>query len=328
MRHSWRWRHRAPRVSGTDLGRAVSEPRRGCHGARNAVARASPRCPALTCRARRGYVFECAPSGIERRIEESLHAIGRADASRPGGRDESCHVPRAQSAAHDRERRHRQARRPRGARARRRLRRLPQRPALRRRPLPLPHARHPGPRGGGDRRGGRITGVGARAGRPRHRLPLRLLRPLRLLPHRQDAPLPDPARPRQERAAQAVVEGPARQPVRQSLGLCREDARARKRPREDRRHHAARPRRADRLRRDHGRGGGAQHGADRGRLRRRRLRRGRRGAGGDPGRAHRRGADDHRGGRGGFASSPPRRSWARPTRSMRRRAIRSRPSAS
>ena len=32
------------------------------------------------------------------------------------------------------------------------------------------------------------------AGRPRHRLPLRVLRPLRLLPHRQDPPLPDPAR--------------------------------------------------------------------------------------------------------------------------------------
>ena len=56
---------------------------------------------------------------------------------------------------------------------------------------PLPRARHPRPRGGGDRRGGRLAGLGVHAGRPRHRLPLRLLRPLRLLPHRQDAPLPD-----------------------------------------------------------------------------------------------------------------------------------------
>ena len=122
---------------------------------------------------------------------------------------------------------------------------------------------------------------------------------------------------RQERAAQAVVEGPARQPVRQPLGLRGEDAGARKRAREDRRRHAARPRRADRLRRHHGRGCGAEHGSDRAGLHRGRLRRGGRGAGGDPGRAHRRGADDHRGGRGGFEARQARRSWAPRTRSMR-----------
>ena len=89
------------------------------------------------------------------------------------------------SAAHDRERRHRQAYRPRGAGAHRGLRRLPQRSALRRRLLPVPHARHPRPRGRRHRRGGRAAGERVQAGRPRHRLPLRVLRALRLLPHRR-----------------------------------------------------------------------------------------------------------------------------------------------
>ena len=138
---------------------------------------------------------------------------------------------------------------------------------------PFPDARHPRPRGGRDRRGGGPPGVGIQAGRPRHRLPLRVLRPVRLLPHRQDPPLPDPPRPRQARAAEALVEGPARQPVRQPLRVRGEDARPRERPREDRRRDAARSRGAHRLRGDDGRRGRAQHRADRGGLHRRRLRR-------------------------------------------------------
>ena len=63
----------------------------------------------------------------------------------------------------------------------------------------------------------------------------RLLRPLRLLPHRPHPPLPDPARcARKTEPPKLTLEGPAGQPVRQPLGLRREDAGARERAREDR----------------------------------------------------------------------------------------------
>ena len=90
----------------------------------------------------------------------------------------------------------------------------------------------------------------------------------------QDPPLLDAAGARAKtRPAQALVEGPAGEPVRQPLRLRREDAGARERAREDRRLHAPRPRRADRLRRHHRRGRRAEHGAHRAGLHRRRLRR-------------------------------------------------------
>ena len=99
-------------------------------------------------------------------------------------------------------------------------------------------------------------------GRPRDRLPLGVLRQLRVLPLGQAEPLRRRGDDAQARRAAAAHEGRrADQPVRAPLVVRREDARARERAREDPQGHAARPRGADRLRRDDGARRGAQHRA-------------------------------------------------------------------
>jgi alkanesulfonate monooxygenase SsuD/methylene tetrahydromethanopterin reductase-like flavin-dependent oxidoreductase (luciferase family) len=90
-------------------------------------------------------------------------AVGRRLRESLGGSHESCRVPWTAEAADDRDRRHRHAPRARGAGPHGGLRRLPQRSALRRRLLSIPHAGHPRARGGRHRGGRRPAGVGIRA---------------------------------------------------------------------------------------------------------------------------------------------------------------------
>ena len=134
-----------------------------------------------------------------------------------------------------------------------------------------------------------VTYVQAR--RPRHLLPVGVLRPLRVLPERPPVDLPDAGGQDAARRRQAAdLAGQAPQPVPQPVVVRRADAGPRARAREGARRHAARPRQPDRLQRRHRLRRRRPHGEGRARLDGRGLRRRRHRPGDDQ-----RGADRRRG---------------------------------
>ena len=156
------------------------------------------------------------------------------------------------------------ARPPRGARAHRRRRPLPLRPALHGGQVPLPAARRARPRVGRRRRGRRRPGHLRAARRPRDHLPLRVLRQLRAVPHRPPVAVHAARTPtrRGRRASRraspttAEVATSSSTWARSPSGCSSTSTRLVK----IRDGHAARPRRADRLRRHHRRRRRVQHG--------------------------------------------------------------------
>ncbi len=153
-----------------------------------------------------------------------------------------------------------------------------------------------GPRVGRRRRGRRRGRHLRAARRPRHHLPVGVLRALRLLPQRAPEPLhrQTPATRGSDGTAAACRRTAARVPVPRPVVVRRADARARERGREGPRRHAARPRRAHRLRRHHRPRRGVQHRRRAGRADRRRHRLRRRRPRRRPGRRHRRRRPHHR----------------------------------
>ena len=141
----------------------------------------------------------------------------------------------------------------RGAAAHRLCRAVPQRPAFHRGALSASRRRVVlGHEFAGDRRGGRRRRHLCQAGRPRHHLPVGVLRHLPAMRHRP------PESVREHRGQDAArrraphdLEGRrADEPVLQPVVVRRADAGARECDGEDRPRHPARPRRAGRLRRD------------------------------------------------------------------------------
>ena len=194
-------------------------------------------------------------------------------------------------------------------------RRVPQRPALRRRLLPVPGAGRPRPRGGGHRRGGRAAGRRVQARRPRHRVPVGVLRSLRLLPDRPDQPLPVAAHARQGRRRRGSAGRASRSTSSPTSRRYAEQMLV---------HENAIVKMRDDMPLDRAAligcgvttGVGAvlntarvEAGLDRWRCSARRRR-----SVGDPGRAHRRRAHDHRRRRARAQARRRHASWARPTR--------------
>ena len=150
---------------------------------------------------------------------------------------------------------------------------MPFRPAFHRGALPASAPRRPGSRVRGHRRSGRLRGRLRQEGRPRHHLPLRVLRHLRQLHdgtavhlHRHEREDATGCRQALEPRRQAAAH------LHQPLLLRGDDARPRERHREDRPRLPPRPRSAHRLRRHHRLRRGGEHGQGRARRDRRRHR--------------------------------------------------------
>ncbi len=205
-------------------------------------------------------------------------------------------------------------------------RRMPQRPAFRGGLLSVSRARDSRSRGGRRGREGRQGGYLSQAGRPRDLVPVGLLRVLRGVHVRQSPPLLESPRDAaaQGRHAAAVAGRQDGAAVLGPFDLCREDAGARERAGEDHQGDSARPRGADRLRRDHRGRRGAQYREDRAGLDGGGLRLRRRRHLGDPGRASWRARGRSSRSISSRTSSRWRSASARPTRSTRRTATRSR----
>src|SRR5271166_731823 len=142
--------------------------------------------------------------------------------------DESRRFPRAQLAAEYRGRRTRQTAGPRSPDKNRRQRRMPQRPALRRRVLPLSRARRARTRGRRHHRGSRQTGDLREARRSRDLLPVGVLWKLRSVYVGASESMLEQGRHPAQSPGQAahLAEGQAGQPVPRHFVLLREDAAA------------------------------------------------------------------------------------------------------
>ena len=171
-------------------------------------------------------------------------------ASRRGDCHEGRRAPRLSPAALDRRHPDRRPGPARGAHQDRRVRRLPQRSARARRRAARAAAVRTRARARRHRARRRRRGHPRAAGRPRDRLPQRLLRQLRLLPARRA----EPVRRRRDHAREGRQAAPQQGqrdhlPDGAPLRVRGRDARARDRRGEDQPRDAARPRRPDRLRR-------------------------------------------------------------------------------